>query len=232
MSRMRVACIAVLAVLAAPGLALAEIKVLDWNDLLPPNFFETVDEANAVRDELDAMPEETQDIVYKIRRQRMLRSRLKSGELTRKSLIPPDQALLKQELVAKHPQEAMIADEIDRIGAQFDLLDKTPNAKLDGQTIRMPGYVLPLEFDGTEAVEFLLVPFVGACIHVPPPPPNQMVHVNFKPGFVSEGLYTPVYVTGRISAIGGTHDLTLTDGAAPVETGYRLEAVTVEPYKE
>jgi len=44
------------------------------------------------------------------------------------------------------------------------------NASLDGQTVRMPGYVLPLEFSGKDVTEFLLVPYVGACIHTPPPP--------------------------------------------------------------
>ena len=42
----------------------------------------------------------------------------------------------------------------------------------------MPGYLLPLEFSGKLVSEFLLVPWVGACIHTPPPPPNQIVHVK------------------------------------------------------
>jgi hypothetical protein len=46
------------------------------------------------------------------------------------------------------------------------------NAALVGSSIRMPGYVLPLEFKDRKVVEFLLVPTVGACIHTPPPPAN------------------------------------------------------------
>ena len=42
------------------------------------------------------------------------------------------------------------------------------------------------------------MPYVGACIHVPPPPPNQIVHVQLKQGFESKELYAPVWVTGRI----------------------------------
>ncbi|MCB1814569.1 MAG: DUF3299 domain-containing protein, partial [Candidatus Competibacteraceae bacterium] len=49
--------------------------------------------------------------------------------------------------------------------------------QLDGRDVRIPGFLLPLNYEGEKVTEFLLVPVVGACIHVPPPPPNQMVHV-------------------------------------------------------
>ena len=52
--------------------------------------------------------------------------------------------------------------------------------ELAGQNLALPGFVLPLEYDGKKVTEFLLVPWVGACIHTPPPPPNQMVHVIAK----------------------------------------------------
>ena len=44
-------------------------------------------------------------------------------------------------------------------------------AELNGKRVKIGGYVVPLDFDATKVTEFLLVPFVGACIHVPPPPP-------------------------------------------------------------
>ena len=53
----------------------------------------------------------------------------------------------------------------------------TANTELNGKSIRIPGYLLPLEFKDKGVTEFLLVPWVGACIHTPPPPPNQIVHV-------------------------------------------------------
>ena len=81
----------------------------------------------------------------------------------------------------------------------------------------MPGYLLPLEFDGTAVTEFLLVPYVGACIHTPPPPPNQIVHVHAEPGFETEELYMPVWVTGQMSTEGSTENLNYVDGGR----GYR-----------
>ena len=83
--------------------------------------------------------------------------------------------------------------------SKADINNKTLVPELDGHVIKLPGYVLPLDFEGTLVKSFLLVPYVGACIHVPPPPPNQIVFVQLKQGFKSNELYAPVWVTGRIS---------------------------------
>ncbi|MBU2582930.1 MAG: DUF3299 domain-containing protein [Alphaproteobacteria bacterium] len=93
-------------------------------------------------------------------------------------------------------------------------------SELDGQRVRIGGYVVPLDFKATKITEFLLVPFVGACIHVPPPPPNQIVYVKSEDGFAVKGEFDPVYVTGTLSA-----KLTPTGLA---ETGYTIEAEAVE----
>ena len=79
--------------------------------------------------------------------------------------------------------------------------------ELDGEHVRLPGFLLPLEFDGTGGTEFLLVPFVGACIHVPPPPPNQMVHAISEKPYEMEHLFEPVYAIGEIKTIFAETDL-------------------------
>lgn len=104
--------------------------------------------------------------------------------------------------------------------------------ELDGQLVRIPGYALPLEFDGTSVEEFLLVPYVGACIHVPAPPKNQMVFVRLKQSFLAKTLYEPVWITGRMKIKDVTKSLNLIDGTADVHAGYTLEGVRVEPYTE
>ncbi len=73
--------------------------------------------------------------------------------------------------------------------------------ELDGINVRLPGFLIPLEFDGTGGTEFLLVPFVGACIHVPPPPPNQMVHALADRPHNIAGLFEPVYAVGTLHAV-------------------------------
>lgn len=104
--------------------------------------------------------------------------------------------------------------------------------ELNGKFIRMPGYALPLEFDGTNVKEFLLVPFIGACIHVPPPPPNQMVFVSLTRPFKPDDLYTPVWITGRIEVKRTSKSLSLVDGQSIVSAGYTVNAIRVEPFKE
>jgi hypothetical protein len=105
------------------------------------------------------------------------------------------------------------------------------NAALDGQVVRLPGYLLPLEFSGKQVSEFLLVPWVGACIHTPPPPPNQIVHVKADKPFEFGGLFSPVWVTGQMSTSATKKSLFLIDGSSDIDIGYSLRASVVEPYK-
>ena len=70
---------------------------------------------------------------------------------------------------------------------------------LDGQAIRIPGYIVPLNFSqSSEYDEFLLVPYFGACLHTPPPPPNQMVFVRAKPAAKVASIYEPVWLEGTL----------------------------------
>jgi len=70
----------------------------------------------------------------------------------------------------------------DEISEKYDAWSRSVRADLDGKTVSIGGYMLPLEYSGTKVTEFLLVPYLGACIHVPPPPPNQIVHVKIAQG--------------------------------------------------
>jgi hypothetical protein len=95
---------------------------------------------------------------------------------------------------------------------------------LDGQRVKLPGYVVPLDFDGqSEMKEFLLVPYYGACIHTPPPPANQVVHANAKKAIVVEDTYMPVWAIGTLS--------TETINSNLAEAGYRLQIERIEPFE-
>jgi len=94
-------------------------------------------------------------------------------------------------------------------------------ADLDGKRVQIGGYVVPLDFEATRVKEFLLVPFVGACIHVPPPPPNQIVYVKTEGGIDVRGTFEPVWVTGTLTVTPAFTGL--------AEAGYSLEAEKVEP---
>jgi len=96
------------------------------------------------------------------------------------------------------------------------------NAQLDRKRVRIPGFVVPIERRGMLIDEFLLVPYFGACIHTPPPPSNQIIHV--RPDKPLEGVaMDPVWVSGELV----TQRADTTMGNA----GYRIKADLVEPYK-
>jgi len=104
--------------------------------------------------------------------------------------------------------------------------------ELNGQKISIPGYLLPLEMTESSVTEFLLVPYLGACIHSPPPPPNQIIHVTIdeKKGHKSKGLYDPVLITGVISIKSLVKDLYMVDGSSNISIGYIMQATKIKPY--
>jgi len=105
------------------------------------------------------------------------------------------------------------------------------NQTLNGQQVRLAGYVLPLEMGGQKITEFLLVPYVGACIHEPVPPANQIVRVKFERGFEVDGRFTPVWVQGKMITQVVNSQLFLVDGATSIPSSYTLEAGSIEIYK-
>lgn len=98
-----------------------------------------------------------------------------------------------------------------------------PNRAIVGKAIRIPGFIVPLEYTGKRIKEFLLVPYFGACVHVPPPPANQIIAVTpAKPVKLDKGM-DAVWVEGILEAASRRTDMG--------ESGYRLRASKVEPYK-
>lgn len=107
------------------------------------------------------------------------------------------------------------------------------NAELNGKTVRIPGFLLPLEYEGKKVVEFLLVPWVGACIHTPPPSPNQIVHVKLASGFdMGDDMFTPVWVNGQIKTEKNNPELSFVDGKQNIDVSYVMQADGVELYEE
>jgi hypothetical protein len=108
--------------------------------------------------------------------------------------------------------------------AMRDIWDNAPTlGTLNGQSVKLPGYVVPLDATPDALREFLLVPYFGACIHSPPPPANQIVLV--VPSTPAKGLRAMevVWVTGVMSAKRGDSMM----GAS----GYRIDRASIEPYE-
>lgn len=98
------------------------------------------------------------------------------------------------------------------------------NKELDGKDVRIAGYVTPVGFDKDDITEFLFVPYLGACIHVPPPPANQIVFVKDAKGLKMEQMYQPIWLTGKLEAKGIS--------TALANVGYSMVGPKIEPYKE
>jgi len=98
-------------------------------------------------------------------------------------------------------------------------------AALDGQPIRLGGYPVPLESDAAgRSTLFFLVPYPGACIHVPPPPPNQLVLVRYPEGIELEDIYAPLWVSGTLQVEQVSNEL--------ADAAYALEAGMVRVVEE
>lgn len=206
-------------VLALPVTA-SQVRELDWEDLIPNTVsfddpFETLD-----REQLEYL-----GFVARVR------NMIDAGKQVSHETIKEAEEIEAELIRAGIDIDGLLArrDEIRELKKKRAYSVVT---ELDGASIKMPGYVLPLEYSGLNVTEFLLVPWVGACIHTPPPPPNQIVHVqlNEKDGFRSNSMYEPVWVTGEILTQATTRNLFLKDGSGDFNIAYRLKASLVEKY--
>ena len=93
----------------------------------------------------------------------------------------------------------------------------------NGQIVRLPGFIVPVDTVGTAVTAFILAPFVGACTHVPPPPANQLVFVTTEEPYETAGLYAPVNVTGMFGVSAMSTHL--------AQIGYALSAEKIEPFR-
>lgn len=93
----------------------------------------------------------------------------------------------------------------------------------NGKIVRIPGFIVPVDYKGTGVTAFILVPYVGACIHVPPPPANQLIFVTTATPYESDGLFEPVNVIGMFGVSSLSTHL--------AEIGYALSADKILPYR-
>lgn len=90
---------------------------------------------------------------------------------------------------------------------QQALISTNIRPEFNNRKVKIPGFIVPLEFsDEQNVTSFFLVPYFGACIHVPPPPPNQIIHGQFPKGLKLESLYDPFWLEGTL-----TTDITALD---------------------
>lgn len=126
--------------------------------------------------------------------------------------------------------EKLIKDQ-EKFLAETTKRQSLVNGSLNGKDVKLAGYLLPVEFSEKAQKDFLLVPYVGACVHVPPPPPNQLVLVRLAKAMQVKDLYTPVWISGQMKTKKSSKALNLLDGSRDVTVGYHIDAASAEAYK-
>jgi hypothetical protein len=111
-------------------------------------------------------------------------------------------------------------------GLNYKTGDKSAELKdIDGKIVKIPGFMVPLEDESENITEFLLAPYQGACVHTPPPPPNQIVEVKMEGGKKAKfDFWNPVWVRGKLEI--------QTIKSPYGDVSYQLTGMAIEPYKE
>jgi hypothetical protein len=148
-------------------------------------------------------------------------------ELTWSEMIPADAAPQEMPSAPIHDLSQLA----DTLSAEMapGAVQQSPAAPvvsaLGGQLAKLPGYIVPLDVtDDGKVTEFLLVPYFGACIHVPPPPSNQIVLVKYSKGVEMDALYEPFWIQGPLKVEASSSEL--------AEAGYQMSADEVYPYQQ
>ncbi len=151
----------------------AETEKNTTPEILPPSAFKTIEWTDLMpQDDLDAL-------------------------LNPPSYITDVEDGSIEDQISSQLQNAIAAAGDDRY--QQALVSTRIVPEMHDQPVRVPGFIVPLEFNDEQSVtQFFLVPYFGACIHVPPPPPNQIIFVRYAKGVKLDSLYDPFWISGII----------------------------------
>ncbi len=175
-------------------------RTLEWEELMHPEDLSLLEAMTPVDHE------------------NMSESELAKDQQPRKKSLKPDPSLsqFEQAKNSGEPQKRTWKDA---------LVSTRTRPELDKQLIKIPGYIVPLEYNAEQQLtDFFLVPYFGACIHVPPPPPNQIIYVRIPKGMPLQDIYTPYWVQGTLKIETKENDLGV--------SSYSLDALSVEVYQE
>ncbi|MDP2135497.1 MAG: DUF3299 domain-containing protein [Sulfuritalea sp.] len=147
-------------------------------------------------------------------------------EIKWEALVPKDWDPAKEfkalDLDKLQDSDPRAMEVLEKMRALWDAAPTVPT--LAGAKLKLPGFAIPLENKGGKVSEFLLVPYFGACIHSPPPPANQIIHVVAKRPVSKLNSMDTVWVSGTMS---------LQYANTPWgSAGYRLTADRIVPYEE
>ena len=207
--------------LAVGGAQASDVRELDWEELVPGGYTdEYVENANAVPPEIADHSGASMDVPADAEVDADTDTDSAGADAWTKDSRPSvDNGAASKTL----PDDFSFEDDpTSPMALQYQ--DYRVVDSLHGQTVRIPGFVVPFDLSiGGDLEEFLLVPYFGACIHVPPPPPNQIVFVKLSEARAIDNIWDPFWVEGVLHTERYDNDL----GSA----AYTLQAVKIEPYE-
>jgi hypothetical protein len=180
----------------SPKAMAKEFAIVDWVDLIP-------------KQDLDVLlnPPKSLDAI---------------ADGSALDVLPTDPLASSVEQAINNSTQPPSAEETAYIAA---LKSTNVKAEYNKKNIRIAGFIVPVEYDNKQLItEFFLVPYFGACIHVPPPPPNQIIYVKYPKGLIIDVLYNPFWVDGQLLTETVENNLAL--------SAYSLNAEAVKPYEQ
>ncbi|AMC34415.1 DUF3299 domain-containing protein [Janthinobacterium sp. B9-8] len=202
--------------LISHSLLAADARAIKWTDLQP--------DSSSLRATVGNMNQEQKTRLMRAFQQRQHKAIVAAGKLKPSDLSVDTSTLLKEDF-----------SDLEPLVVKIETFEKkrTTEAQtaLNNQIVQLDGYLLPLKQNNKKVTEFILVPVIGACIHVPAPPPNQMVVVQYPKGFPAGNLFAPITVSGKLLVKSSKSDLALADGSSKVDVGYAMTATEVREYQ-
>ena len=204
-----------------PSLSAEKVKILTWQDLVPNH-------------QLLENPLQNLDLGLRLNLEyiAIARFQFRLGQITE---VDPDYEYaleLEHKLKSRNIDVEFLVAKFDAFLDKVERLNKSVVQDLNTKLVRIPGYALPLESSTAALEEFFLVPTVGACIHTPVPPANQMVFVKVSEPYYAKKLFEPVWVTGRMKLEYGESSIQYSDGEGSVESAYTIQEASVENYTD
>lgn len=93
---------------------------------------------------------------------------------------------------------------------------------LADKDLSIKGFMMPLDFESREVTEFLFMPYIPTCMHIPPPPPNQLILVKMAKGKKVKPSFAPVEIKGKLSV----------DNNADLESSFSMQATELKEIKD
>lgn len=185
-----------------------DYKKLSWYDLAPKVEFD------------DPFTKLSSEQLYNLSQVAKYREKVAANDKDSRIKKDPKIDSLEQKLISENIEIDSLLSVRSKITELRRTRAESINEALDNTEISISGYLLPLNYIDEKITEFLLVPWVGACIHTPPPPKNQIVYLKSLEGFKVNSRFEAVTIKGLIRTKDKSSFLYLIDGSDNISSGY------------